>query len=72
METIKIYLTTDNIKEKILTIRALSTLNDICKPEEIDRDTFPVYLSNERFNRVAVNISFDTFYSLTRLCQINQ
>lgn len=70
METITIYLTPDQIKDKIITLKVLSTLGEF-SVEESGREGFPVYLSNERNNRVAVNVSFDTFHSLTRLCEIN-
>lgn len=70
METITIYLTPDQIKDKVITLKVLSALGEYT-PEESGREGFPVYLSNESNSKVAVNVSFDTFYSLTRLCQIH-
>lgn len=72
METITIYLSPDYIKDKVLTIKILSTLDERYKPEEIERDKFSIYMTNEDLNRVAVHVSFNTFYSLTRFCQISK
>ena len=67
MNTITIYITTEDLVAKMTLIETLSQLTTIQQIEQIKpyHKVFNVYLTNKYSNRVAFNINFSTFSLLS-------
>lgn len=70
MEKVTIWLTPKDIVAKILTIDIISKLEDSSEIEDIGREPFDIWLRDFNQQRVSVLVSCETFYRLSRICNL--